>query len=144
MFEITEDMLETVKAKAGAQPIENLVKLYTQVREAKVEIEKETENRLKSYVNLLGILSNEMLARAHEEGVTSFKTPFGTAYTSEQTHASIDDDAAFYAFVRETGDLEFFERKVKVSHVKEYIKGTGALPPGLSTYRTLTVKVRKS
>ena len=85
-----------------------------------------------------------LIAAAQAQGVTGFKTEAGTTYLDERMLTSIADDNAFFNFVREQGDLDFFERRVKVAHVKEWMEANGGhLPPGLNVFRELTMKVRR-
>ena len=42
--------------------------------------------------------------------------------------ASIADEKAFFDFVLEQGDLDFFERRIKVTHINEYAKRFAADP----------------
>lgn len=88
-------------------------------------------------------LEVEMLKRLQERGATQTKTEFGTAFIDEKMQAQIADEAAFQAFVKEIGDLDFYQKRIAVKHVKEYMKENGdSLPPGLSIYKELGVVVR--
>lgn len=57
----------------------------------------------------------------------------------------IADENAFFNFVLEQGDLDFFERRIKATHIKEWsVANEGKVPPGLNIFRELTMKVRRS
>ncbi len=125
--------------------VDKLVKLYTKTRDAKTAATRAFEAEEARYKAIMEACENQMLKQAMEQGVTGFKTPFGTTYIATSTKISIADDAAFFGFVRDLGDLDFFERRVSSRHVEDYIKThEGAAPPGLNIFRENVMRVRKA
>jgi hypothetical protein len=126
-------------------PIEKLVKLTLKTRLAKSANKKDFDAREAQFNTIMDACENQMLKKADIDGVTGFSTPFGTTYVAETTRLSIADDAAFFDFVKKTGDLDFFERRVSATHVANYMKNSGdMLPPGLNSFRTRVMRVRKA
>jgi hypothetical protein len=126
-------------------PVENRVKLYLKTRAAKAEATKAYEDQKGQFDRIMDACQNTMLAEADKQGVTGFKTPFGTTYADETVRYSIADGHAFYTFVQEQADLDFLERRVSSTHVKEYMEANdGMLPPGLSVFRERVMRVRKT
>lgn len=137
--------LTALRETAGAVPVDKRVAKYVKLRDERAATNKEADRYDKEYKITLEAIEASILKDAHEQGVTGFKTEAGTAYTEEVMVASIADDKIFFDFVRELGDLDFFERRLKVSHIKEYADANGGvIPPGLNTFRELKVKVRRS
>lgn len=137
--------LERLKAGVNAAPVDRRVQKFVQLRDARAASNKEADNLDKQYKEALKSIENSLIATAREQGVNGFKTDHGTTYLEETTLGSIADENAFYSFVRETGDLDFFERRIKAGHIKEYMEqNDGKLPPGLNIFRELTMKVRRS
>lgn len=101
------------------------------------------EELIKSQMKQIEI---ELLRRALEEGVTGYTVKgAGTTYIAEEVHLSIADDEDFFEFVLASGDLEFFERRPSLGHVKAYQKlNDGKLPPGLRAFRENRMRVRAS
>lgn len=122
---------------------DRLIKVYRKVREKREALTKAYNTEYDSLTKVMEELENTMLAIANAEGSTGFKTEYGTAYTEEESQFTIADDSAFFAFVLETGDLDFLQRRVKVETVKQYMKDHGGHPPvGLNVYTRKRMKVR--
>lgn len=125
--------------------IEKQVKLFIKTRTAKSAAKKVFDTQEAEFNAIQEACENSMLKKADADGVTGFTTPFGTTYTAETTKISIADDAAFFGFVKESGDLDFFERRVSTTHVAEYTrKNDGTVPPGLNIFRERVMRVRKA
>ena len=124
--------------------VDRLVKVFIKIRNARSENTREYEAKDAELKASLKLVEVELLRRAQEQGVDGFTVSgVGTTYINEEMHVSIGDDRAFYDFVRETGDLDFFERRVTVKHVKEYMDSNAdSLPPGLHVFRELRMRVR--
>lgn len=141
---MVKDGLERLTAGAADAPIDKRVAKFVQLRDARAASNKEAMLLDEAYKAALSCLENTLIADAQAQGVTGFKTDAGTTYLDERMLTSIADDNAFFSFVKEQGDLDFFERRVKVAHVKEWMEANGGvLPPGLNVFRELTMKVRR-
>lgn len=139
------DKKEKFVAALPTMPIDTLVQRYVAVREARALSNSEADKVDREFKELLKHIEVELLRRAQAEGVEGFKTSFGTTYREITMSASFADEDTFYKFVRETGDLEFFERRIKVAHLKEWMDAhQGQLPPGLNIFREYTMRVRKA
>ncbi len=143
--ERTLDMLKRIGDRAKDKPIEARVAKYVQLRDARAASNKAPDEIDRAYKECLEALEASFLASAHEQGVSGFKTQHGTVFSEEQVLASIADEAAFFNFVLEEGDLDFFERRIKITHIREYAKMNGGrFPPGLNIFREFKMKVRRA
>jgi len=141
----TVENLAALAAGAAAVPIDKRIAKYVELRDARAGRNKAAEAIDGAFKKTLEAIEASMLADAHQQGVKGFKADAGTAYTDERMVASIADDVAFFDFVLKQGDLDFFERRIKVAHIKEWMEANdGVLPPGLNIFRELTMKVRRS
>jgi hypothetical protein len=130
---------------APGQPVDKRVAKYVKLRDARAANTKLYEVVDKAYKECLAAIESSLLADANTQGVKGFKTAAGTVYTEERTQASIADESIFFDFVRTSGDLDFFERRLKVGHLKEYADAhEGQMPPGLNIFREIAVKVRRA
>ena len=122
-----------------------LVRVFIRIRaERKTIAEKFTlkDDELK---RKLKTIENELLRRAQEEGVEGYKTADGTTYIAEEQHVSIADPDEFMPFVRESGDLYFYEQRPSLGHIKEYQnEHKGELPPGVRMFREYRMRIRAS
>jgi hypothetical protein len=135
---------EEFVAALPSLPIDKLVRRFVTIREARAAFNSEAEKSDKEFKETLKAIEIELLRRAQDEGVEGFKTEFGTTYRDVNMSASFADEDTFYKFVRESGDLEFFERRLKIAHLKEYMENhEGQLPPGINVFREYTMRVRK-
>lgn len=124
---------------------DKLVKLYVKTREAKATANREAEAVEARFKAIMQGCENAMLLSCSKQGDTGFATEFGTAYQAETMKISIADDAAFFDFVKASGDLDFFERRVAVKHVQEHMaQADGSAPPGLSIFKERVMRVRKA
>ena len=141
----TTDMLKRIGDRAKDRPIEARVAKYVQLRDARAASNKANDEIDRAYKECLEAIEASFLASAHEQGVSGFKTQHGTVFSEEQVLASIADEAAFFTFVLEEGDLDFFERRIKITHIREYAKVNGGrFPPGLNIFREFKMKVRRA
>lgn len=131
--------------KILVKPTDARVAKYVAMREASATMQKSVEALLKNFTEAMETIANSMLADLQAQGASSLKTAFGTVYKVEETRYSIADARDFYDFVLDLGDLDFLERRVKSSHVAEWMAENGKiLPPGLDMFRTVKARVRKS
>lgn len=122
---------------------DRFIRIFIRIREARAALAKEYEANDKVLKDQLHICSMELLRRLNERGAEQTKTADGTAFKGEQMSVTIADPAVFGNFVLETRDLEFFVKRVKVEHMREYMAAHGGrLPPGLSVFREVTINVR--
>lgn len=139
-----ESALNAFVATIAAMPVEKRVKLYLKTRAAKTDASRAFDAQAAQFDRIMEACQHTMLADATKQGITGFKTPFGTTYKDEVVRYSIADANAFYRFIEAQKDMDFLERRVSSTHVKEYMEANeGALPPGLSVFRENVMRVRK-
>jgi hypothetical protein len=120
-----------------------LVRVILKIRTSMAELTRQYEVEYGRLKEQKSRLDAEMLKRLLDRGADSTKTDEGTAYVAEEMSASCSDENTFYEFVRATGDLDFFERRIKIGHLREYMEEhNGRIPPGLNVFRQNVVRVR--
>lgn len=126
-------------------PIDTLVKIYVKIRDAKSAKKKSYDAEAADLDEKLAMVATELKARAQAEGVDGFKTGFGTVYLSETMKTSCADWFAFGEFLKTHDPLEFMERRVSSTAVKEFMKqNEGQLPPGVSIFKEIEARVRRA
>jgi hypothetical protein len=142
---MNQDQLPQFLDNIKGMDVEKIVLLYVKTREKKSEVQRELDAKKSRFDQIMDRCEAVMLERATEQGVDGFKTQYGSTYTATTSKISIADDNAFFTFVKELGDLDFFERRVSSSHVAEWMKENGdVLPPGLNQFRERVMRVRKA
>ena len=140
------DSLTNLAASCGNVPVDKRVARYVKLRDQRAATNKQSDLVDQAYKQTLETIEKSLIADAHKQGVTGFKTEAGTTYLEEKTMASIADENAFFGFVLEQGDLDFFERRIKSTHIKEWSAANeGKVPPGLNTvsYTHLTLPTKR-
>lgn len=144
MFQQVDAGMAVIAAGAASAPIDKRVAKFVALRDARAKSNKDATNLDQAYKGALEAIENSLIADAQRQGVEGFKTDAGTTYLAEDVKVSIADEHAFFTFVKESGDLDFFERRVKSAHVKEWQEANGGVfPPGLNVFRELSMKVRR-
>lgn len=142
---LLESTLSNLQQTAMQAPIDKRVAKYIKLRDERAANTKAYEGRDKAYKETLTAIENSLIKDAQEQGVTGFKTEAGTTYMEEKLSASIADEGVFFGFVMDQGDLDFFERRIKIAHVKEWAAlNEGRMPPGLNYFREMSMKVRRT
>lgn len=122
---------------------DKLCKVYRRIRAARAQATREYKARDDELKGQLTLIENTILGRLNERGATSTKTTEGTAFRVENVQAAIADDLGFFGFIRQTGDLDFFQRRISIEHLKAWMKANNnTMPPGLNVFREFGVNVR--
>jgi hypothetical protein len=122
---------------------DKLVKVALKIRDKIAEVTKEFEAQVKVLKDQQTAVTTEIIRRLNERGATQTKTPFGTAFVGEKMTANIADAATFKSFCLEHQDLDFYQARVKIEHLREYMEANeGRLPPGINVFREVTLNLR--
>lgn len=141
---LLQEQLNALVSTAHTVSVDKRVAKYIALRNARADRNGEASTLDGRFKAALEAIEHSLLHDALEQGVTGFKTEAGTTYMDERWLASVADEKVFYEFVQETGELDFFERRIKATHVKQWVEAHGANPPGLNVFRENVMKVRKS
>lgn len=136
--------LASLASNCTAAPVDKRVAKYVGLRDARAAFNKRATQVDNQFKDTLESIENSLLAAAQAQGVDGFKTAHGTTYKDVEVKASIADEATFFEFIRTTGDLDFFERRIKAAHLREYEEVHGSPPPGLNIFRQNRMKIRRS
>lgn len=144
-LEITTAAMQRLQQTASQAPVDMRVAKYVKLRDERAANTKNYEVADKLYKETLAAIEYSLIHDAQEQGVTGFKTAAGTTYMEERLSASIADENVFFDFVKAQGDLDFFERRIKIAHIKEWAAANGGtMPPGLNYFREMSMKVRRA
>lgn len=132
-------------APAPTVDLAKLAETYIKIRDAKSERKKAWEAEEAQFDTQLEQIEGFLLGHLNQHGMDSVKTAGGTFYRTESIKPNIVDDAAFFAWIRETGAFDAMQRRVAVGFVKEFMASheNGLPPPGLTVSREWEVRVRK-
>lgn len=138
----------TTAATMAAQPsvpMDKLALIRLKIRDRKSELKKEFDAEYARLSEQEKIIGAEFLRRAQEMGVDKFSIEgVATVFFVENTKVSGSDWSAFGEFLKDHDPLEFMEKRVSSTAIKNYMKANeGEVPPGISVFRELETRVRR-
>lgn len=123
--------------------VDQVIAAYLKLRNKKDAIEAEAKERVKELKDKLSKFEAWLKVRADEQGVTSFKTPHGTAFITTTDFANVADWDATLEFIRTNEAYDMLEKRVSKTAVRAYIESTREVPAGVNYGTKLEVNVRK-
>lgn len=119
--------------------ISDVVEKYVSLRDAKAELRAQMTD-LQAQMDAIEI---KLLSAFEKVGVDSVKTPFGTAYTTTRSSATVADKESFMRHVKDADNYELLEIRCAKTAVEQYKEMHGELPPGVNWSETIVVNIRK-
>lgn len=126
-----------------AVKVETVIEKYIKLREMRSDLKREYDSKDFELKDKMDKIEVHLLGKLQEQGVDSFKTSTGTAYTTERFKTSCDDWTTFWGWCAKTGRLDMLEKRISSGSVKEYKEETGALPPAVNVFIERAVNVRR-
>lgn len=124
--------------------INDLIGYYIKLRDEKKAMQDRHKIELAPTNKLMEEVESVLLQHFASSGANSVNTDAGTAYKSLRESFTVEDPILFRTWVRETGELEFFEARASKEAVKQYLESTGELPPGLKYNAEQVVGFRRA
>jgi len=123
--------------------MEDVVKAYITLRNQKDSIEGEVKEKVKSIKEKMAKLEAYIKKEADEQGVTSFKTGYGTAFVTTTDFAQVADWDAILGFIKDNGAWDMLEKRVSKNAVRGYIDEHNKVPSGVNYGTRIDINVRK-
>lgn len=123
---------------------------YVELRDRKAAIEKEAEIQVNKLKVLMDGIEGKLKEIMTTNGVTSLKTPHGTAYIAYRDSASVADWDVLLDFIREKEAWDLLEHRVSKTAVKDRMEEdrngqfVNPPPPGVNFVRFEGVNIRRS
>jgi len=118
--------------------------MFVQARDEIKRLEDAHEEALKPIKEIKAKLEGRILEFLDVSGLTSGKTPYGTAIATVKDSASLADPDAFMNWVMKNGAFELLDRRANTTAVRDYVEEHGTLPPGVNFSSRKTASVRRS
>lgn len=126
-----------------APTVDDVISAYMKLRGQKDAIEAEVKDRVSAIKAKMEKLEAWIKEQADAQGVTSFKTPSGTAFLTTTDYANVADWDAMLQFVKDNDAYDLFEKRVSKTAVRGYIEQTKAVPAGVNYGTRLDINIRK-
>jgi hypothetical protein len=123
--------------------VDQVVAAYMKLRDQKAAIRKEADEKIDEIETKLDKLEKWIKVKADADGVTSFKTPHGTAFLTTTDFANVEDWDATLNFIKTNDAFDMLERRVSKTAVRAYIELNKSVPAGVNYGTRLDVNVRK-
>lgn len=121
----------------------DVIRTYIKLRDQKAAIEAEAKEKVAAIKAKLEKLEAYLKEQMDAQGLTSFKSEYGTAFITTTDYATVADWDAVLDFVREHDAYDMLEKRVSKLAVRSYIDQFKTVPPGVNYGTTLVVNVRK-
>jgi hypothetical protein len=130
-----------------SNPVEKdrLVAMRIKMRDTKTEMKKAFEAEYDAVTVAEKTVDAELKRICQEEGITGFKTEYGTVSLVETMKTGCADWSAFGDFLKTQDPLNWLTNSIKQAPVKEYMEAhEGELPPGVSVFRETEARIRRA
>ena len=123
--------------------VDDVIAAYIKYREQKEDLERETKEAVALLKEKMSKLEGWIKTQADAQGVTSFKTPHGTAFVTTSDYASVADWDAVLEYIKTNDAYDLLERRVSKQAVRGRIDAEGAVPDGVNFGTKIGVSVRR-
>ena len=123
--------------------IGDVIRTYMKLRDQQAAIEAETKERVADLKAKMDKLEAYLKAQMDAQGLTSFKSDYGTAFLTTTDYANVADWDAVIRFIRDNEAYDMLEKRVSKIAVRGYIEANKAVPPGITYGTKLEVNIRK-
>jgi len=130
-------------SEAAAPNIGDVIRTYMKLRDQKATLEAEIKGQVATIKAKLEKLEAYLKTQMDAQGLTSFKSDYGTAFLTTTDYANVADWDAVLGFIRKNEAYDMLEKRVSKIAVRGYIKELKAVPPGVNYGTTLEVNIRK-
>jgi hypothetical protein len=121
----------------------DVIRTYMKLRDQKAAIEGEIKEQVSAIKAKMEKLEAFLKTQMDAQGLTSFKSDYGTAFLTTTDYANVADWDAVLGFIRDNEAYDMLEKRVSKVAVRGYIEQTKAVPPGITYGTKLEVNVRK-
>jgi hypothetical protein len=137
--------VELDEAPAGTKNVEELVKTYLTIREAREKMQAEWEVADRELKNEMSVIEQSLMVVCNDSNARSIRTNAGTVIRKLNERYTVADGDLFRKFVMENNVPELFEQRIAQMRFKEFIadKKDEGLPPGVNVMREFAIVVRK-
>lgn len=137
------EVASDARTKIGVPNVGDVIRTYMKLRDQKVAIEGEVKERIADLKGKMEKLEAYLKTQMDAQGLTSFKSDYGTAFLTTTDYANVADWDAVLTFVRDNEAYDMLEKRVSKIAVRGYIEANKAVPPGITYGTKLEVNIRK-
>lgn len=137
------EVASDTRQRLGVPNIGDVIRTYMKLRDQKTAVEAEVKERVSDLKAKMEKLEAYLKTQMDAQGLTSFKSDYGTAFLTTTDYANVADWDAVLGFVRDNEAYDMLEKRVSKLAVRGYIEANKAVPPGITYGTKLEVNIRK-
>jgi hypothetical protein len=138
-----DEVASDARTKIGVPNVGDVIRTYMKLRDQKAAVEGEVKERLAAIKGKMEKLEAYLKTQMDAQGLTSFKSDYGTAFLTTTDYANVADWDAVLDFIRDNDAYDMLEKRVSKIAVRGYIETNKAVPPGITYGTKLEVNIRK-
>jgi hypothetical protein len=123
--------------------IDDVISTYMKLRGQKQAIEAKVKEEVATITGKMVKLEAYLKQCMDEQGLTSFKSPHGTAFLTTADYANVENWDEVLKFIRDNEAYDLLNKAVSKVAVRSYIEQTKQVPPGVTYGTKLEVNIRK-
>ncbi len=123
--------------------VEQAIRAYISLREQIKAVNTAAKDKTAPMTANLNKIEGWIHQEANRLGVTSFKTPAGTAFVKSVTTASVADWGVLLKHILDNKAYGLFTQAVNKTVVADTLEETGNLPPGVNYGKRIGINFRK-
>jgi len=122
----------------------DVIRTYMNLRSKKDAIEAEVKDQVKEIKAKMSKLEAYLKTKMDADGLTSFKSDWGTAFLTTNDYANVADWDEVVQFAKENDAYDLFEKRVSKNAVRGYIDLNKTIPPGINYGTRVDVNIRRA
>jgi hypothetical protein len=137
------EVASDTRQKLGIPNIGDVIRTYMKLRDQKTALETKIKDEVTTIKAKLEKLEAYLKTQMDAQGLTSFKSDFGTAFLTTTDYANVAEWDEVLKFIRDNEAYDMLEKRVSKIAVRGYIEANKAVPPGITYGTKLEVNIRK-
>lgn len=137
------EVASDARLRINVPNVGDVIRTYMKLRDQKAAIEGEVKERVADLKAKMEKLEAYLKTQMDAQGLTSFKSDYGTAFLTTTDYANVADWDAVLGFIRDNEAFDMLEKRVSKIAVRGYIEANKAVPPGITYGTKLEVNIRK-
>lgn len=134
----------TDQTESEAIGVDRLVSVYIKLRDQKIEIRRELEEKESEIDAKMGVVEEALLEHCKSTGAESVRTTHGTFYRSVRSKYWTSDWESMNKFILENDAIDLLEKRIHQTNMRSFLEGNpDKLPPGLNVESQYTITVRR-
>lgn len=123
--------------------IGDVIRTYAKLRDQKAAAEAEVKDRVDQIKAKMTKLEAYLKEQMDAQGLTSFKSEYGTAFLTTTDFANVANWDEVLQFIKDNEAYDMLEKRVSKLAVREYMDQNKRVPPGITYGTKLDVNIRK-